>query len=362
MNSLHPTYRVDKSYDWNYDNGPIFEDPLPKLQRGIPQIDFLGHKIFSRLGVPAGPLLNARWIKLYAQLGFDVLVYKTVRTIERKSHPAPNCAYIDIAHPLSIQDSGKDLFVLDKEPQGKEKNNLTITNSFGVPSKSPKVWMADIEKANTFLGDGQVMIVSVNGTPGTGVSIENDYAACAAMAREAGAKMIEANYSCPNVATGEGSIYADKHVSSLISETIRKAIGKNIPFFIKIGAFQHQEDLEEVVRANIPFVDGISGINTMAMKVRHRDLTQGLPGENRLRSGVCGWAIQEVAQSFTEKLNEFRKKLKKDFVIIGVGGIMTPQDIKKRISEGADIAMTATAAMWNPFLAQEFHKQYSSSV
>jgi hypothetical protein len=37
---------------------------------------FCGLPVASPLGMPAGPLLNSRWILHYAALGFDVLTYK----------------------------------------------------------------------------------------------------------------------------------------------------------------------------------------------------------------------------------------------------------------------------------------------
>lgn len=42
-----------------------------------------------------------------------------------------------------------------------------------------------------------------------------------------------------------------------------------------------------------------------------------------------------------------------DYAIIGVGGVMTPDDYKEYKEKGADIVMSATGAMWNPFLAIE---------
>ena len=50
-----------------------------------------------------------------------------------------------------------------------------------------------------------------------------------------------------------------------------------------------------------------------------------------------------------------------DFIICGVGGIMSADNFSERVEGGADIAMSATAAMWNPLLASEFHQKFKDS-
>jgi len=42
-----------------------------------------------------------------------------------------------------------------------------------------------------------------------------------------------------------------------------------------------------------------------------------------------------------------------NFTIIGVGGVVTPEDFKEYRKSGADIVMSATGAMWNPYLGIE---------
>lgn len=351
--NLYEVYKTEKSYDWNYDYGPTFEGEIPPRKETFKPEKIFNFEIRSRLGIPAGPLLNAKWVDLYARMGFDIPVYKTVRTVERPSHPAPNCAYVKALNPLTLKDTGTDIFTRQDRPESLEQ--LTITNSFGVPSKPPSLWMKDVEKAYQSLQKGQVMIVSINGTPGLSWSLEEDYARCASMAVEAGAQIIEANYSCPNVCSGEGSIYSDPEFSARISQKIRQAIGKT-PFLIKMGALE-KKLLKEVIIKNRPWVDGFSAINTIAMQVRHPDGTQALPGQGRLRSGLCGGAITQVARQCTEDMIDIRKQQGDDFVICSVGGIMTPKEARERLDRGADLVMTATAAMWDPYFASRFHSE-----
>jgi len=349
---MNPTYQVSQSYDWNFEHGPIFEKEIPKREIPAKKVELLGFKLNSRIGVPAGPLLNSNWIKLYAELGFDIPVYKTVRSVTRESHPQPNCVFVNTEKQFTTKNTGETIIGSLDELTSSEK--ITITNSFGMPSRDPKEWMTDIERANSFLAENQVMIVSVVGTPDVSENLEEDYARTAALAKEAGAKIIEANYSCPNVQSGEGSIFLDADFSAKISKTIRREIG-DTPLLIKVGNFPDLNLMREVVEKNAEFVNGISGINTLTMKIVDSEKKQILTGEGRLTSGLCGFGIREIAQNFADELASLRGKLGKEFVICGVGGITKAADFTTRL-QSADIAMSATGAMWNPLLASEYHR------
>jgi len=344
------TYDIDRSYDENYQAGPGFDGPVPPLAAPArPPFAFLGFALNSPLGVPAGPLLNSAYVDLYARLGWDVPVYKTVRSIVRHCHPAPNCQFL----PAAVLDETDALSIRSVSPAPDRVTDLSITNSFGMPSKAPGEWMADVAKAQASMNDGQVLVVSIVGTPGAGGrDLVADFAYTAALAKEAGAKIIEANFSCPNVMSGEGSLYGDPDLSAVVTGRIRREIG-DIPLLIKIGALP-DERLRAVVAANLANIDGIAAINTVPMRVVDADGQQALPGEGRLQSGVCGAAIREVAAAMTARLCRIRENLGRHFAVVSVGGVMTEDDIDARLRLGADLVMSATAAMWDPLLANRW--------
>ncbi|MEK7702822.1 MAG: dihydroorotate dehydrogenase [Nitrospirota bacterium] len=358
LSVMQSTYDITSSYEENYQKGPFIGTAFPPIEAApfgdtIPKQNFLGFPVHSRLGIPAGPLLNANWILAYAAFGFDLLVYKTVRTIATPSHPAPNCVFLQTKGLLQEDDFGKRLLAAEHAPTTLEE--VSITNSFGMPSRDPKIWQADVEKAKSGLalrGAGQVLIVSVSGTPEQG-DLASDYAKGAALAVEAGADIIEINLSCPNVVSGEGSIYADPHFSSKISKAVKQAIGP-VPLIIKIGYLRDKEKLAQVVKANVPYVNAISGLNTLSFEVVNSDGTSALPG--RLRSGVCGSAIRGCAMDQARRLITLREKERYDFSIVGVGGVMTAKHIQQFLDLGLDAVMSATGAMWNPHLAYQHWK------
>lgn len=350
------TYDITKSYEWNYEHGPVFQGEIPKFTRN-PSLEFLGFNINNPIGVPAGPLLSSKYIELYANLGFDILSYKTVRSVKRDSHPAPNCVYIP-STPITHDAQDTEIHPVS-EPETLEK--LSITNSFGMPSMHPDVWMPDVEKAKRSLHEGQVLVVSIVGTRVEERSYVDDWAYTAGMARESNADIVELDISCPNVTSGAGQIYQDIDLTMEIIHKVRQALG-SVPLLLKIGYIENDTKIAEMITRTAPYVQGIAAINTLRMKVVDKTGTQILPGEGRAYAGVCGAAIKSEGMNMTRKLVEARIVHANDMVIIGVGGIVTPEGFDDYLSLGADAAMSATGAMWDPLLAWKYMERKKSTV
>ena len=100
---VRPTYRTDRSFEWNHANGPDFAGPWPAVPE-TPEKEFFGLAVRSRFGVPASILLNSRWIDTYARLGFDLLTYKTVRSVKRLCYDVPNWRFLDPATVARLDD------------------------------------------------------------------------------------------------------------------------------------------------------------------------------------------------------------------------------------------------------------------
>ncbi|MDR2902222.1 MAG: tRNA-dihydrouridine synthase [Lactobacillales bacterium] len=357
---MYQTYNPHKSYDENIKSGKPFEGDIPDFSLIPHKYDLFGHKLMTLTGVPAGTLPNADYIITMAHLGASIPTYKTVRVVHRNCLPFPNCVAVDLNRQLSETDIGARAIAL---PQYRpDTENLTITNSFGMPSLPADEWSGDIEKANKNLLPGQVMIVSVVGTPNDNAAdmqadLINDYAVCAARAREAGAKIIELNFSCPNVRKDLGSIYQDETLSANIVAAVKKAV-PNIPVLIKVGYMSDMEKLRTVMKAvTNAGVDGIVGINTIPMKVYNADNTT-LPLPGRETSGLCGFAISDLSENFTKMMLKVREQEGMHIKIGSCGGITSPAAFQKRLDLGADFALSATASMFNPMLFKEYIDTY----
>lgn len=352
---LHtPFYDPEQSYEDNFQHGPFggFADGKTLQQDGTPQQSFLGIPVYTPFGIPAGPLVNGRFVTAAFRKGFDLPVYKTVRTAKKACHEWPNVVPVQVDGDLTMAKKENGLTATNTYTEP-----LAITNSFGVPSFDPDFWQEDMKQAVTSAGPGQVMIASFQGTNrGTGVEeFIADHVRAARLVQETGAKILEVNYSCPNEGTADLLCFDQKRVIE-ISARIKEEIG-NLPLLVKFAYFE-KSDKDDTAFINYiaelsGIVDGFSVINTIPSAIYTKDGKQALPGDGRLVSGVCGAPIKWAGLEMVERLHAYRLQSGKIFAIVGSGGVTTPQDYQEYRDAGADAVMSATGAMWNPWLAQE---------
>ncbi|MCC7004745.1 hypothetical protein IT397_02400 [Candidatus Nomurabacteria bacterium] len=349
-----PFYDPNKSYEENFTEGPfgIFADGEVIKDEGEPQYDFFGYKVYSPFGIPAGPLINGKFVQGALDKGFDIVTYKTVRSSEYPCHPWPNVLSVNVEGDLTLEVADKGLIADNNyhEP-------LSITNSFGVPSQNPVYWQEDLKKVLLNVRKGQIVVGAFQGTKKEGGSIEeyiNDYIICARMLKEIGIKVMEVNFSCPNEGTNNLLCF-DIERSAIIAQAIKNEIGK-IPLIVKVAYYQDEQMFRDFVKEIGSIVDGISTINTIAAPVRDTNGNQALPGVGRLRSGICGASIKWAGLEMVGRLRDLRKEFGYKYTIIGVGGVTVPLDFIEYRQAGADIVMSATGAMWNPHLAQGVKK------
>ncbi len=363
-----PFYDPEKTYEENFEKGPFgaFADPLRQSDseasgqmlesaqgEALRKYDFLGFKVNSPFGIPAGPLINGRFVKAALDKGFDICVYKTVRSEKYPCHSWPNILSVKVDGDLTFEKAQGKL-VADRnytEP-------LSITNSFGVPSREPEFWQKDLSEVAKLAKEGQIVIGAFQGTKREGQNVEdyiNDYRVTAKLLKDTGVKIMEVNLSCPNEGTNNLLCY-DTERSVLVVRAIKEIIGET-PLIIKIGFFKEEEVFKNFVKEIGPLIEGISAINTIAAEIVDENGAQVLPGEGRSRSGVCGSSIKWAGLDMVKKLKKIREELSFNFKIIGVGGVMNVEDFLEYTEAGADFVMSATGAMWNPYLAKEIKER-----
>lgn len=344
----NPWYDPKLSYEDNYANGPTeFSTTTASTTSVKGQYSFFGLPLRFPFGIPAGPLLNARYVQSALENGFDVPVYKTVRTRSYKSHPWPNVVPVKVEGDLTLGKASHSLMI-----KGEFDEPISITNSFGVPSQDPDVWQPDMALASSYAHDGQHVVGSCQGTHWSGFSIDDyikDWAQAARLVKETGVSAVEINLSCPN----EGArklVCNDTDLSLKITDAVKDAIG-DTPLVIKISYIERE--LEGFVAALAPIIDGISSVNSIPAAVVDESGNQALPGEGRLVSGICGASIKWAGLDMVQRLSDLRKKNDFSYTIFGVGGVMNSLDFIEYRTHGADIVMSATGAMWNSGLANQ---------
>ena len=341
-----PRYNRHQTYQWNYDHAP--EPATGHVPMMLGEWDFFGLPTHSPLGIPAGPLLNGRWILYYASLGFDVLTYKTVRSTARQCYPLPN-----------LQPVQCDMLAGGEERlSGVPQEMASWAVSFGMPSMSPDVWRNDVRWTQQQLPPGKVLTVSVVGSvqPGWSMAqLADDYAQCAAWAVEAGADVVEANLSCPNVSTCDGQLYQQPAAARLVAQRLRDAVG-DTPLVLKIGHVPEAESASLLLEAVAPAVDGLAMTNSVAVTVL--DASTGKLLFDGERRGICGQATRQASLNQVRLFHEICERMGLSLKLIGVGGASTADDVKAYLAAGAHHVQLATAAMLNPAVALQIRRDW----
>ena len=331
-----PRYDWKRSYDWNYKHAP---EPAAFAEPDVPgKWDFCDLAVGSPLGIAAGPLLNGRWILYYASLGFDVLTYKTVRSRVRASYPLPNLQPV----ATTRVNGGEGPLPVSRVMRG------SWAVSFGMPSKSPDVWRADVEATRRALPKGKILSVSVVATPEDDWTLDDiaeDFARCTKWAVENGADCIEANFSCPNVASADGQLYHHPAAAQIVAERLRRAVGRK-PLLIKIGHVTNEAAATDLSKALDPHVDALVMVNCIAALVMNARGEQLFNGEPR---GLAGDAIREAALDQVRLFARVIRRHKLKLRLVGVGGISTAQHVREQLVAGSHAVQLATAAMLGPF-------------
>jgi dihydroorotate dehydrogenase len=313
----------------------------------------LGRPINSRLGIASGPLLNSKWVDGYARLGFDILTYATVRSAYHPAHGLPNIRPVENLEQAAVVARRSAI-----------NGNTTIAISLGEPSMEPDVWRKDIRRAKERTGPGQLLIVSVMGSVAPGGDMESlvaDYARCAEWAAESGADAVEVHLATPNPLSEQFQmIYENVPLSAHILYRTRTAV--TVPVLAKLGAFRTPRLLHETATKLAPWASGFVLVHGLYRKVVDEKGAAAFEGVGRERAEIVGAQTFEVASRQVEEMLAWRKAGAWDRAILAVGGISTVERATWILREGADAALVATAALFDPLIATRYRQTLATAV
>ena len=174
---------------------------------------------------------------------------------------------------------------------------------------------------------------------------EEDWTEMARLVEQAGADMIELNFSCPQMTDSDlGSAIGQKpEVCKRFCQAVKR--GTKLPVIAKMTP--NITDMCEPAIASIEGgADAISAINTIK-SICNVDLDKkvGLPifnGKSSI-SGYSGKAVKPIALRFIQQLRDNERL--KDVPISGIGGIETWEDAAEFILLGATTLQITTAIM-----------------
>jgi dihydroorotate dehydrogenase len=127
------------------------------------------------------------------------------------------------------------------------------------------------------------------------------------------------------------------HVKRLSSQK-----GKPKPVLLKIAPDLTQSQLDDIIEILISTkTDGVIATNTTI--VRDGLLTSA---ETISKIGNGGLSGKPLSKKSTEVIFHLRSKLGKNYPIIGVGGIMSPEDALEKLNAGADLIQVYTGFIY----------------
>ncbi len=150
------------------------------------------------------------------------------------------------------------------------------------------------------------------------------------------ADMLELNFSCPHAAAGFGaSIGSDAAIAASYVEAICKAYPERKTLLI-VKLTPNVPDIGAIAKAVIDAgADGIAAINTVGPKL-YIEPHSGKPILNNKLGGKGGASGEWVHEEALEAVRAIRKAIGDDPIILGMGGVTRPEDVKAMLSAGAD--------------------------
>lgn len=281
-------------------------------------VNFLGVKFDNPFCLSSSPVGNCYdMCKKAYEVGFGGVVFKTI---------GPKSYFIDEVSPRFDK--------LDKESTG----FIGFKNMEQIAEHPLEENLADLRRLKAEFPH-KVLIASIMGND------EQTWEELARLVTEAGADMIELNFSCPQMTShAMGSdVGSSPELCKKYCQAVRR--GTNLPFMAKMTP--NITDMVPVALASLEGgADGIAAINTVK-SVCNVDLDKyiGMPivdGKSSI-SGYSGKAVKPIALRFLQQMRSDERL--KDLPISGIGGIETWEDAAEFILMGATTLQMTTSCM-----------------
>jgi dihydroorotate dehydrogenase len=287
---------------------------LPKKNKCKPRV-IMGIKFNNPVGLAAGLDKNAEYIDCLSKLGFGFIEIGTVTPRPQPGNPKPRS------------------FRLTKE-EG-------IINRFGFNNIGIDKVIENIKKSK-FKG---VLGINIGKNFNTPVNKAiTDYLICFRKAYLY-ASYITLNISSPNTKNLR-ILQEGNHLDDLLKKIKReqnllyKKYNKYVPFVIKISPDNTDSQLLFICKSLIKYkIDGVIATNTT--------LSRTEIGNSNKQYEAGGLSGLPLRQNSLETIKKLKKNLNNKVPIIGVGGIMSGEDGKEKIDNGADLIQIYSGLIFN---------------
>ena len=299
-------FRLDAedAHEWTSDQMTALQQ-VPIAMRVIERLcrppasaarELLGMKFPSPIGIAAGFDKNAVMIPMLAALGFGFVEVGTVTLNPQPGNPRPRLfRYPDegaLINRMGFNNDGADAVV----------ERLKQWRTGASPVRPP-------------------LFVNV----GKNRDVDN-YAACYdKVAPYADAVVL--NVSSPNTPGLRGFQEPDR------MRRLLESITRRGPVLVKIAPDLDYPQIAAICDVCVTLADGIICTNTTLDR---------LPGMNEA-GGLSGAPLM---QKSTDVLRKVRERVGSAYPLIGVGGVFTPEDVREKMSAGADLVQVYTSFIY----------------
>jgi dihydroorotate dehydrogenase len=162
------------------------------------------------------------------------------------------------------------------------------------------------------------------------------------------------NISCPNI-TNLTELQDVKNLEVILDRLmrIRKEKDDYKPVLLKISPDLENKEIDDIIK--ISENKGIDGIVATNTTIKREGLTTDKKRIEKIgNGGLSGRPLKDKSTQIIRYINE---KTKGKMPVIGVGGIMTPEDAVEKIKAGASLVQLYTGFIYEgPFLVKRINK------
>ena len=134
------------------------------------------------------------------------------------------------------------------------------------------------------------------------------------------------------------------------------------PVLVKLGAFRSPRALHETATKLAPWTNGFVLVHGVYRRVLDERGNPAFEGSGRESANVVGPDIFSIASRQVEEMLAWRRAGAWERAVLAVGGISTVERAQDLVREGADAALVATAALFDPLLAVHFRQVRATAV
>ena len=272
----------------------------------------------NRIGLAAGLDKNGRCIDGFGAMGFGFIEVGTVTPKPQPGNPKPRMFRLPAADAL--------------------------INRMGFNNEGLDAFLRNVQRARSFRASGGILGLNIGKNAATPIEQAADDYLLGLDGVYPHADYVVVNISSPNTKNLR-ALQSDEALDALLGtlqrrrEQLARQHARQVPIFLKIAPDLDETQVQVIaatLRAN--GIDGVIATNTTIA----RDAVKGLPHAEEA-GGLSG---RPVFQASNAVIRQLRAALGPGYPIIGVGGVMRPEDARAKLEAGADLVQVYTGLIY----------------